>query len=205
MTTPTTAVDISAYRQPEYDVDRLFVQRWSPRAMSGEEMEDRALMGLFEAAKWAPSSYNNQPWRFLYAKRQTPHWPIFFDLLVEGNQNWAKNAAVLIVIVSKNTMDYNGSPSPTHSFDAGAAWANLALQATIRGFVAHGMQGFNYDKARQVLQVPEGYTVEAMVALGKPGKKEDLPERLREREVPSGRKSLAEIVFEGGFPHDGRL
>jgi nitroreductase len=204
MTTPTTAIDISAYRQPEYDVDSLFVQRWSPRAMSGEEIEDAALMGLFEAAKWAPSSYNNQPWRFLYAKRQTPHWPVFFDLLIEGNQNWAKNAAVLIVIVSKHTLDRDGSPAPTHSFDAGAAWENLALQATIRGFVAHGMQGFDYDKARQVLQIPAGYTVEAMIALGKPGKTEDLPERLRQREVPSGRKKLAEIVFEGGFPSDGR-
>jgi nitroreductase len=205
MTTPTTARDISADRQPEYDVDRLFVQRWSPRAMSGEAIEDAALMGLFEAAKWAPSSYNNQPWRFLYAKRQTPHWPVFFDLLITGNQNWAKNAAVLIVIVSKNTLDRDGSPAPTHSFDAGAAWENLALQATIRGFVAHGMQGFDYDKARQVLQVPVGYTVEAMVALGKPGKPEDLPERLRAREVPSGRKTLAEIVFEGGFPPQERV
>lgn len=204
MTRAITAMDVSAYRQPEYDVDRLFVQRWSPRAMSGEEIEDTALMGLFEAAKWAPSSYNNQPWRFLYAKRQTPHWPVFFDLLIAGNQSWAKNAAVLIVIVSKTTLDRDGSPAPTHSFDAGAAWENLALQAMMRGLVAHGMQGFDSDKARQVLQVPEEYTVEAMVALGKPGKKEDLPERLQQREVPSGRKKLAEIVFEGSFPLQGR-
>ena len=200
MASPTTGGDIRAHRQPEYDVDRLFVNRWSPRAMSGEEIDDTALMRLFEAAKWAPSSYNNQPWRFLYAKRQTPHWPTFFDLLIEGNQRWAKNAAVLLCIVSKNTMDRDGSPSPTHTFDAGAAWENLALQATLSGLVAHGMQGFDYDKARQVLRVPEGYTVEAMVAIGKPGNREDLPERLREREVPAGRKKLAEIVFEGGFP-----
>jgi nitroreductase len=200
MASPTVGIDISAYRQPEYDVDQLFVNRWSPRAMSGEEMGDLALMGLFEAARWAPSSYNNQPWRLLYAKRNTPHWSTFFDLLIAGNQNWAKNAAVLLCIVSKTTLDRDGSPAPTHSFDAGAAWENLALQATMRGFVAHGMQGFDYDKARQVLRVPEDYTVEAMVAIGLPGKKEDLPERLREREVPSGRKKLAEIVFEGGFP-----
>jgi nitroreductase len=168
--------------------------------MSGEEIDHTALMRLFEAAKWAPSSYNNQPWRFLYAKRQTPHWPTFFDLLIEGNQRWAKNAAVLLCIVSKNTMDRDGSPSPTHTFDTGAAWENLALQATLSGLVVHGMQGFDYDRARQVLRVPEGYTVEAMVAIGKPGNREDLPERLRQREVPSGRKQLAEIVFEGGFP-----
>jgi nitroreductase len=197
---PTAAIDISAYRQPEYDPHSLFVQRWSPRAMSGEDIADAALMRLFEAAKWAPSSYNNQPWRFLYAKRQTPHWPVFFDLLIEGNQRWAKNAAVLICIVSKNTMDRDGSASPTHTFDTGAAWENLALQATLDGLVAHGMQGFDYDKARQVLRVPADYTVEAMVAVGKPGTLEDLPERLRDREVPSGRKTLAEIIFEGGFP-----
>lgn len=200
MTRPVTGVAMSAYRQPEYDVDPLFVNRWSPRAMSGEEIADAELMRLFEAAKWAPSSYNNQPWRFLYAKRNTPYWSTFFDLLIEGNQNWAKHAAVLLCIVSKTTLDHDGSPAPTHTFDAGAAWENLALQATLRGLVTHGMQGFDYDKARQVLRVPEGYTVEAMVAIGKPGKKEDLPERLREREVPSGRKTLAEIVFEGVFP-----
>ncbi len=82
--TTTIDIDISAYRQPEYDIDQLFVKRWSPRAMSGEALSDAQLMVLFEAAKWAPSSYNNQPWRFLYAKRDTAHWPRFFDLLIEG-------------------------------------------------------------------------------------------------------------------------
>ena len=198
--TTSMDIDISTYRQPKYDIERLFVNRWSPRAMSGEALSDTELMTLFEAAKWAPSSYNNQPWRFLYAKRSTAHWPQFFDLLIEGNQRWAKNAAVLVVIVANTTLDHDGSPSPTHAFDAGAAWENLALQATSQGLVTHGMQGFDYDKASEVLQVPDGYSVQAMVAIGKPGSKDDLPERLRDRGAPSGRKSLSEIVFEGGFP-----
>lgn len=200
--TSAQGIDISTYRQPEYPIEQLFLNRWSPRAMSGEELSDAELMPLFEAAKWAPSSYNNQPWRFLYARRNTPHWAQFFDLMITGNQNWAKNAAVLVVIISKTTFDHDGNPSPTHTFDTGAAWANLALQATLRGLVTHGMQGFDYDKARQVLQVPADYTVEAMVAIGKPGNKDDLPERLRQREVPSGRKHLAEIVWEGPFKTD---
>ncbi len=189
----------STYRKPEYEVDQLFVDRWSPRAMSGEELSDHELLSLFEAARWAPSSFNNQPWRFLYARRNTPHWPVFFDLLVPGNQTWAQHAAVLILIVSKTTMDRNGQPSPTHTFDTGAAWQNLALQGWLKGFVVHGMQGFDYDKAVQVLAIPDGYQVEAIVAVGKPGQKGDLPTRLQEREIPSPRKNLLEIAWEGPF------
>ncbi len=195
----TCHLDMRAYRKPEYPANTLFINRWSPRAMSGEAISDEELMILFEAAKWAPSSYNNQPWRFLYAKRHSPYWPVFFDLLVENNKLWAKNAAVLIVVISKNTLDRDGSPARTHSYDAGAAWQNFALQGSMLGLVVHGMQGFDYAKAREVLHVPNGYTVEAMIAVGKPGNKDELPEHLREREVPSPRKSLAEIVYEGPF------
>lgn len=198
MTTPRD-IDIAAHRQPDYDVEPLFVNRWSPRAMSGEELSEAEFMPLFEAARWAPSSYNNQPWRFLYAKRNTPHWPVFFDLMIEGNQRWAANAAVLVVLVSSTRLERDGSFARTHTFDAGAAWENLALQATASGLVAHGMQGFDYDKAKRVLGVPDGFEVEAMVAIGKPGRIEDLAERLQGREVPSPRKPLSEIVFEGGF------
>ena len=191
--------EIMKYRKPEYDVDPLFPRRWSPRAMSGEDISEEELMTLFEAARWAPSSNNNQSWRFLYARRNTPNWATFFDLLSTRNQIWAKNAAVLIVIVSKNTFDLNGKPSRTHSFDTGAAWENLALQGSIKGLVVHGMQGFDYDKAREMLNIPEEYTVEAMAAVGKPGNREDLPEDIREREYPSDRKKVREFAFEGSF------
>lgn len=192
-------INIRGYRKPEYEVDEIFLKRWSPRAMSGEDISHDELMSLFEAAKWAPSSFNNQPWRFLYARRGTENWELFFNLLVEGNKAWAKNAAALIVIISKKTFDQSGSPSRTHSFDAGAAWQNLALQGSLKGLVVHGMQGFDYDKAREVLNIPEVYEVEAMVVVGKPGKKEELPDRLQQREIPSGRKKISEIVLEGRF------
>ena len=195
-------IDISVYRKSEYPVDEIFLKRWSPRAMSGEEISHDELMSLLEAARWAPSSFNNQPWRFLYARRNTNNWELFFNLLVEGNKTWVKNAAALIVIVSKKTFDHNGNPSKTHSFDTGAAWQNLALQGSLKGLIVHGMQGFDYDKAREVLNIPDGYEVEAMVAVGKPGRKEDLPERLQQREVPSDRKNLSDIAFEGMFKEE---
>jgi nitroreductase len=189
---------INEYRKPEYDVNQIFLDRWSSRAMSGEEISKDELMSLFEAAKWAPSSYNNQPWRFLYAMRNTANWELFFNLMVEGNQAWTKNAAALIVVISKKTFD-NGKPSRTHSFDTGAAWQNLALQGSLKGLVVHGMQGFDYGKAKVVLNIPEDYKVEAMIAVGKPGRKETLPEKLQEREFPSNRKKLSEITLEGKF------
>ncbi len=189
----------SERREADYPVDKLFLDRWSPRAMSGEEMAEDELLTLFEAARWAPSSYNNQPWRILYARRGTPHWPLFLGLLVEGNRAWAKDAGVLILFVSKETFDFNGQPYPTHSFDTGAAWENLALQATMMGLVTHGMQGFDYERASAELNIPEGFRVEAMIAVGRPGDPAQLPERLREREAPSGRKALSEITCEGAF------
>jgi len=191
-------MNVYDFRKPQNEVDELFVNRWSPRAMSGEDIDNATLMSLFEAARWAPSANNNQPWRFIYAHRTSPQWRTFFDLLAEGNQVWAKNAAVLIVVISKKTFD-SGAPSITHSYDAGAAWAGFALMGSIKGLVVHGMQGFDYDRAQKELGVPEDYVVEAMIAVGKPGKKEDLPVYLQEREFPSSRKSTTEIAMDGSF------
>jgi len=188
-----------AQRKAEFPVLPLIVERWSPRAMSGESISETELMSLFEAARWAPSSFNNQPWRFVYARRGTPDWDSFFKLMVNFNQQWAKNAAVLIVALSHNTFDYNSKPSRTHSLDTGAATENLALQARSMGLVCHGMEGFDYDKARKELQIPDDYTVEALYAIGRPGSIELLEPTLREREVPSDRKRVAEFAFEGYF------
>lgn len=196
------SVDVREHRHPERPVEPLLVQRWSPRAMSGEPITRRALMSLFEAARWAPSSYNNQPWRFVWARRDTPAWDPLFELLVDFNQRWSRSAAALIVVLSRRFFERNGKPSRTHSFDAGAAWMSLALQGTAMGLVVHGMEGFDYDRAREVLGVPEELAVEAMVAVGRPAPVATLPERLREREQPSGRRAVREIAFEGrfGFP-----
>lgn len=185
-------------RTPEYPIIDLILHRWSARAMSGEPIADSALMSLFEAARWAPSCFNSQPWRFIYAKRDTPAWHTLFELLVDFNKQWCINAAVLVVIISKKLFD-NGKPSRTHSFDAGAAWENLALQGMAQGLVVHAMEGFDYERAQQQLCIPPEYAVEVMVALGKPGAIEQLPAQLQERETLSDRKEVHEIVFEGIF------
>ena len=187
------------FRKSEYKIEEIFVNRWSPRAMSGEGISDEELFSLFEAARWAPSSYNNQPWRFVYAKRDTEHWDKLFNFLLEGNQTWVKNAAAIVVLISKTTSDYNGSFMRTHSFDAGAAWENLALQGSLNGLVVHGMQGLDYDKATSELGILDEYKVEMMFAVGKPGNVEELPEKLQEIEKPSGRKKISDIVNEGVF------
>jgi nitroreductase len=189
----------SEKRKADYPIDQLFLDRWSPRAMTGEPVSQEELMVLFEAARWAPSSYNNQPWRILYARRDGEHWQLFFDLLVEFNQTWAKNAAALLLFISKNTFDMNGEPSITHSFDTGAAWENLALQGWLKGLVVHGMQGFDFDRARTALNIPEGFSVEAMAAVGKPADASVIPEALRERESPSDRRKLDQTICEGSF------
>jgi nitroreductase len=186
-------------RKPDHSIEPLFVARWSPRAMSGEPLSDEEMRTLFEAARWAPSTYNEQEWRFLYARRGSPQWPSFFDLLVEGNKAWCERAAMLVVILAHKVFSRNGKPNPVHVFDCGCAFENLALQGTAMGLVVHGMQGFDYDKARTALHVPDDYAVVAMFAAGRPGDPSLLPEPVREREQPSDRKPVTEIICEGEF------
>lgn|SRR5690348_17217369 len=188
----------SEIRTPDYGIDPLFLDRWSPRAMSGEAIPDSELFVLFEAARWAPSSGNAQPWRMLYARRDTPHWPVFFDLLSDRNKAWCRNAAALVLFISKAIRD-NGNPAVTHSFDTGAAWENFALQGFLRGVVVHGMQGFDYARAKTTLRIPDAFRVEAMVAVGRPGRIDDLPEEQRARETPSTRRPLSQTICEGPY------
>jgi len=186
-------------RKSAYPINPLILNRWSPRSMTGEELRDDDIMSLFEAARWAPSSFNNQPWRFIYAKRNTEHWDRLFNLLVDANKIWAKNAALLVVVISRKNFEYNGKPARTHQFDAGAAWENLALEASSRGVVAHGMQGFDYEKSREDLGIPADFEVMAMIAIGKKGPKENLPPELQEKEKPNDRKPLNDIIMEGAY------
>jgi nitroreductase len=186
-------------RKSNYPINPLILNRWSPRAMTGEALNDDDIMSLFEAARWAPSSYNNQPWRFIYAKRNTEHWDRFFNLLAEGNKNWTKNAALLVVVISRKNFEFNEKPAITHQFDAGSAWENLALEASSRGIVAHGMQGFDYEKAGVDLGVPHDFEVMAMIAIGKKGPIEILPPELQEMEKLTDRKPLKEIIMEGFY------
>ncbi|AHF99544.1 NAD(P)H-flavin oxidoreductase [Halostagnicola larsenii XH-48] len=190
--------EVAKHRDPDYDIDPLFVNRWSPRAMTGEALEEEEFLPLFEAARWAPSAFNNQHWRFIYATREDDEWDQFVDLLNEGN-SWAEDAGVLAVVASKTTFDHNGEPAPVHSFDTGAAWQNLALEGARRGLAVHGMAGFDYERAADELEIPDEFAVEAMFAVGERAPPESLPDELEEREAPSGRKPLSEIVHRGGF------
>ena len=192
-------IEKTSERKPTFKINPLILNRWSPRSMMAEELDDDIISSLFEAARWAPSSYNNQPWRFIYAKRNTKYWNNLFNLLAEPNKVWAKNAALLVVVISSKNFEYNGKFSITHQYDAGAAWENLALEATSRGLVAHGMQGFDYKKAREDLKIPDDFDVMAMIAIGKRGSKENLPSNLQEKENPNDRKPLNEIIMEGTF------
>jgi nitroreductase len=191
--------EVQTKRMSEYSINPLILNRWSPRSMTGEELNDEDIMSLFEAARWAPSSFNNQPWRFIYAKRNTGYWDRLFNLLGDTNKSWAKNAALLAVVISRKNFEFNGKPARTHQFDAGSAWENLALEASSRGIVAHGMQGFDYEKARSELGIPADFEVMAMIAIGKRGPKENLPTELQDKEKPNDRKALKDIIMEGTY------
>lgn len=186
-------------RVPTYKVSPYILNRWSPRSFTGNKLTHEELMSLFEAARWAPSSYNHQPWRIIYAKKDSNHWSKMFSLVDRFNQVWAKNADVLVLIISLKNFEYNGKLSHTHQFDTGAAWENLALEATSRDISTHAMEGFDYEKARTDLEIPEEYDIFAMIANGKQGHRDKLPSDLRDEEFPSNRKQLHKIVMEGGF------
>jgi len=187
-------------RKAAYPIDPIFLKRWSPRAMSGEKITKKELMSLIEAARWAPSNSNGQPWHFLYAMRDTKEWKTYFDLLVEFNQMWCKNAAVLIVLISRKNFEKGDKPNRVHTFDTGSAWMSLALQARMNNLVAHGMAGFSEKKAAKNLKIPEGYEVEAMIAIGKPGEISGIHERMQKQEKPNARKPTSQIVANGKFP-----
>lgn len=180
-------------------IESFIKERWSPRAMSGEALSDEELMTLFEAARHAPSSFNSQPWRFIYAKKNSPYWENFFNLLVDFNKQWACNASALVMIISRKNFEHNEKYSPTHSFDTGAAWENLALQGCAMDLVVHGIAGFNYEKAKMLLNIPDSYQIEAMCAIGKKGKIEQLPEDIQKQEHRREKKPLKDLVSEGKF------
>lgn len=186
-------------RKSEWPILPVILNRWSPRAMSDEIVSQEELMPLFEAARWAPSSYNAQLWRFVYAKRGSLAFIKMFNILAPFNQSWVHRASYLILTISRNNFTYNNEPSRTHSFDTGAAWQNFALQGYHDGLVVHGMEGFDYNAAKKEFLIPDEYTVEMMIAIGKPGPIHDLPEELQQREIPSQRQPIQDFVFDGIF------
>jgi len=196
----SSLTSVEKCRHADHAIDSLFLDRWSPRAMTGEALPQETVLTLIEAARWAPSGGNGQPWRFFYALAGTPAFSEFFNLLVPTNRAWAGKAGALFVIASRTLQENNGKPHPSHAFDAGAAWMSFALQGSLKGLAVHGIGGFDKVKATEVLSLPPEYQPQAMAVVGFPAAAETLSEPLREREIPSKRKPLSEIAFEGGWP-----
>lgn len=190
--------EVESARQPDAPVDAAILERWSPRAFSDRAVEPEKLDAVFEAARWAASSYNEQPWRFLLA-RSPQDLKKFNDFLLPANQTWAKDAPILILVLAKKTFSHNGKPNRTHQFCTGASAAYLTLACTQQGLIAHGMGGFDPDMARASLGIPTDFELMAVFAIGYHGDKSQLPEDVQEREFPSGRRPARDSIMEGRF------
>ncbi len=183
--------------ETKYPVHELLRRRWSPVAFSDRRVDPETIGSLLEAARWAPSSFNEQPWSFIVATKDEPaEFERLLGCLVEGNITWAKQAPVLMLSVAKLNFARNQKPNRHAFHDVGLAAANLVVQATSLGLAVHQMAGILPDKAREVYGIPEDYEVVAGIALGYPGDAAKLDEKLRRREqAPRSRKPLEEFVF----------
>lgn len=181
------------------NIHQLITERKSIRAFSEKAIANETLIRLLEAARWAPSSMNDQPWRFIVANKQTPEFEKMLDALNESNRVWAKNGAVLLFVITRKEHS-NGMPNKYAWHDVGLAIGNLSLQATAEGIFMHQMGGFNSKLALEQFEVPDEYDAVSIIVLGYPGNPETLPEKLKERELkPRERKPLSSLVFSGSF------
>ena len=185
--------------ETEAPIHDLLRHRWSPRAFDSRPVEPEKLRAVFEAARWAASSFNAQPWFFIVATKDDPeNFKRVLDCLVEFNQGWAKGAPVVALSVARMKFEHNGEPNRHAFHDVGQAAANLALEATNLGLQIHQMAGILPEKAREIFGIPEGYEAVAGIALGYPGDADSLPDKLRERELaPRERKPVSSFVFTG--------
>lgn len=196
------SLDQTPARQPDHPVAPQFPARWSPRSFTDRKLAEAEMMSLLEAARWAPSASNHQPWRLVWALRDEPAFQAIHTALTGNNLIWAGKAAALVAVASKDTATNREGASfinRTAGFDTGAAWMSLALQAHAMGLVAHAMGGFDRDKLATAVALPEGHTLHCVVAIGEQGPADALPEDLAAREKPSGRKPKAEIALRGRF------
>lgn len=195
-----TAIEVNRmkFAQPSAEgVLPVILERWSPRAFADRDISASDLRTIFEAGRWAPSSYNEQPWRFFLGHRGSETYHKIFDALVPSNQAWAQSAPVLVLGVCKTRFSHNDTPNNYAAHDLGAAMAYMALQATVLGLAAHQMAGFDWGKARESFAIPETYAIGSVMALGYQGDLSDLPERYQAQEQsPRSRKPLSEIVLE---------
>lgn len=192
--------------ETQYPIHDLLRRRWSPRAYADKPVERDTLRRLFEAARWAPSSSNEQPWHFIVGTKDEPSgYDRLFDCLKEGNKKWAIRAPVLILSVARLSFEDEGTPNRHAWHDTGMAAFSLTLQATALGLIVHQMAGFDVEKARKDLAIPEGFEPVAMIAVGYQGDPAILDERLRQREAaPRERKPAREFLHIGkwGRPSD---
>lgn len=178
-----------------HDLHPLIGKRWSPRAFSGEPISEEQVHELLEAARWAASSNNEQPWEYVYALKGTEAFEALWETLMPGNQPWSSNASVLIASIARNTFSHNGKPNPWATHDLGMANAQLMLQAVHRDIYGHMMAGFDKGKLSDLLQLSEDQTPVALIALGFKAEADTLEEPFRSRELaPRVRKPLSEIV-----------
>lgn len=196
--TPLT-VDVPVERVPAGYVDPLFVARWSPRSLLPEPIEPALVTALFEAARWAPSASNLQPWLFVYADDEE-HLAFMRTIMRDGNRRWTDRAPLLAVAFARRRNPKTGDPNRLAAFDAGAAWMSLALQASRLGLCAHAIGGIHPDRAYDLLGVPrDEFECLCGIAVGRRGPREALPEDLQAREIPSGRRPSGEFTHRGRF------
>ncbi len=189
--------EVSLTRKAEHDMDPSFLNRWSPRSFQNKGVPDAVLASIFEAARWAPSASNNQPWRYIVAKTPEDR-ERFLSFISPFNVEWCKRAPVIAVAFA-HQLNPNGSANRWGGFDTGTSWGYLALEAIRHGVYSHAMGGFDKDKAKETLGVPDDYEAMAVIALGYRGEKEQLSEKHQEREQPSSRRPFAESFFEGKY------
>ena len=187
-------------RRPDYEILPHILEHWSPRSLTGDPIPREELFAIFEAARFAPSSYNEQPWRLIYAERGTPEFDKFKTILMEVNWIWAQKASALAMLVGKDDLTHNSEPNKCTAFDCGCAWGFMALEATRRGYVLNAMIGYFPEEAIDLIGIPEGYAPQVVIAVGKLAPRDFLPDELAEREYPKPRKPQQEYVFEGVFP-----
>lgn len=183
----------------EYDVHQIIKERWSPRSFSDQEIKPDLIQQLFDAARWAPSSFNEQPWRFIYARKEEPEqFQKLYEVMGDFNQSWAGDASLLILNIAKDRFSKDGKPNRVAKYDLGAALAYFTFEATRHDLYVHQMAGIDQDKAKEIFGIPEGYNAVTMAAVGYMGDADELEGNLKETEVSERtRKNINEIAFQG--------
>ncbi len=200
MTEPSHTSQIINGRVPDAPVDAVFLDRWSPRAFSSDLLPELTIRSLFEAARWAPSSNNEQPWTYVYATSAEER-ALFLTILDKFNRIWVQHAPMIAFVMARLNMTKSGKPNRHAQFDSGSSWLSLALQARRLGLYAHAMGGFNVDTAHSVLNAPhDKYEIMAAIAIGRYGDVADLDEYNRKREIPSRRRPVSQFAFHGPLP-----